>query len=114
MALHAVLRRKMVKINFIDLPGYSTFITEAKSLADRRRCGIDYGGRARWGAQVTTEKALGLLHRVRHYPRAFVLTWMDRELSSFERAMEVARAGFLAATWSHCNSRSARNAAFAA
>ena len=39
------------------------------------------------GAQVTTEKVWDYCTEY-DIPRAFVLTWMDRELSSFERSME--------------------------
>src|SRR5215467_5261767 len=75
-----------VKINFIDLPGYSTFITEAKAsliAADAALIAVD----AHVGAQVTTEKVWDYCTEY-DIPRAFVLTWMDRELSSFERSME--------------------------
>jgi len=75
-----------VKINFIDLPGYSTFITEAKAsliAADAALITVD----AHVGAQVTTEKVWDYCVEY-DIPRAFVLTWMDRELSSFERSME--------------------------
>src|SRR5271163_645048 len=75
-----------VKVNFIDLPGYSTFITEAKASligADAALITVD----AHVGAQVTTEKVWDYCTEY-DIPRAFVLTWMDRELSSFERAME--------------------------
>jgi elongation factor G len=75
-----------VKINFIDLPGYSTFITEAKAsliAADSALICVD----AHVGAQVTTEKVWDYCTEY-DIPRAFVLTWMDRELSSFERSME--------------------------
>jgi elongation factor G len=75
-----------VKINFIDLPGYSTFITEAKAsliAADAALITVD----AHVGAQVTTEKVWDYCTEY-DIPRAFVLTWMDRELSSFERSME--------------------------
>ncbi len=75
-----------VKINFIDLPGYSTFITEAKAsliAADAALIAVD----AHVGSQVTTEKVWDYCTEY-DIPRAFVLTWMDRELSSFERSME--------------------------
>src|SRR5947208_3191611 len=75
-----------VRINFIDLPGYSTFITEAKAsliAADAALITVD----AHVGAQVTTEKVWDYCTEY-DIPRAFVLTWMDRELSSFERSME--------------------------
>src|SRR6201984_2108686 len=75
-----------VKINFIDLPGYSTFITETKAsliAADAALIAVD----AHVGSQVTTEKVWDYCTEY-DIPRAFVLTWMDRELSSFERSME--------------------------
>jgi elongation factor G len=75
-----------VKINFIDLPGYGTFINETKAsliAADAALITVD----AHVGAQVTTEKVWDFCAEY-DIPRAFVLTWMDRELSSFERSME--------------------------
>jgi elongation factor G len=75
-----------VKINFLDLPGYSTFITETKAAlvaADAALITVD----AHVGAQVTTEKVWDYCAEY-DIPRAFILTWMDRELSSFERSME--------------------------
>ncbi len=75
-----------VKINLLDLPGYSTFITETKAsliAADAALITVD----AHTGAQVTTEKVWDYCAEY-DIPRAFVLTWMDRELSSFERSME--------------------------
>ena len=75
-----------VKINLLDLPGYSTFITETKAsliAADSALIMVD----AHVGAQVTTEKVWDYCTEY-DIPRAFVLTWMDRELASFERSME--------------------------
>ncbi|GAC1637379.1 MAG: hypothetical protein NVS9B14_17260 [Candidatus Acidiferrum sp.] len=75
-----------VKINFIDLPGYGTFINETKAsliAADAALITVD----AHVGAQVTTEKVWDFCTEY-DIPRAFVLTWMDRELASFERCME--------------------------
>ncbi|HEX4537714.1 MAG TPA: elongation factor G, partial [Candidatus Acidoferrum sp.] len=75
-----------VKINLIDLPGYSTFITETKAsliAADAALITVD----AHVGAQVTTEKVWDYCAEY-DIPRAFVLTWMDRELASFERSLE--------------------------
>jgi elongation factor G len=74
-----------VKINFLDLPGYSTFITETKAsliAADGVLITVD----AHVGAQVTTEKVWDYCAEY-DVPRAFVLTWMDRELASFERSL---------------------------
>jgi elongation factor G len=75
-----------VKINFIDLPGYATFITETKAsliAADAALIAVD----AHVGVQVTTEKVWDYCVEY-DIPRAFVLTWMDRELSSFERSLD--------------------------
>jgi elongation factor G len=75
-----------IKINLIDLPGYSTFITETKAsliAADAALIAVD----AHVGAQVTTEKVWDYCAEY-DIPRAFVLTWMDRELASFERSLE--------------------------
>ena len=75
----------LVKINFLDLPGYSTFITETKAsliAADGVLITVD----AHVGAQVTTEKVWDYCAEY-DVPRAFVLTWMDRELASFERSL---------------------------
>jgi elongation factor G len=73
------------KINFLDTPGYSTFINETKAslaAADGALILID----AVAGAQVVTEKVWDYCTEY-DIPRAFVLNWMDRELASFERAM---------------------------
>ena len=75
-----------VKINFVDLPGYSTFITETKAsliATDAALISVD----AHVGPQVTTEKVWDYCAEY-DIPRAFVLTWMDRELSDFGRSME--------------------------
>src|SRR6202011_4752868 len=75
-----------VKINLLDLPGYSTFITEAKAsliAADAALITVD----AHVGSQVTTEKVWDYCVEY-DIPRAFVLTGMDRDLASFERSME--------------------------
>jgi elongation factor G len=75
-----------VKINLIDLPGYGTFLNETKSsliAADAALITVD----AHTGVQVNTEKVWDYCVEY-DIPRAFVLTWMDRELASFERSME--------------------------
>ncbi len=74
------------KINFLDTPGYSTFINETKSsliAADASLVLID----AASGVQVMTEKVWDYATEY-DQPRAFLLNWMDRELASFDRAME--------------------------
>jgi len=75
-----------VKINLIDLPGYSTFITETKAsliAADAALITVD----AHVGRRSLLKK-FGTIARNTISPARFVLTWMDRELSSFERSME--------------------------
>ncbi|HXX44978.1 MAG TPA: elongation factor G [Candidatus Acidoferrales bacterium] len=73
------------KINFLDTPGYSTFINDTKASligADAALIVVD----AAAGVQVVTEKVWD--YATEHdQPRAFVLNWMDRDLASFERAL---------------------------
>ncbi len=79
-------KTEKIKINLIDLPGSSTFINEAKAslvAADAALILID----AHTGSQVTTEQVWDYATE-NDIPRAFVLNWMDRELSSFERSMQ--------------------------
>src|SRR5450755_2145595 len=74
-----------VKVNFLDTPGYSTFINETKSsliAADSALIVVD----AAAGVQVVTEKVWDYATEY-DQPRAFLLNWMDRDLASFERAM---------------------------
>ena len=74
------------KINFLDTPGYSTFINETKAsliAADASLIVVD----AAAGVQVITEKVWDFATEY-DQPRAFILNWMDRELASFERAMD--------------------------
>ena len=81
-----------IKINLLDLPGYGTFINETKAsliAADAALITVD----AHVGAQVTTEKDWDFCLEY-DIPRAFVLTWMDRELASFERSMESLQQAF--------------------
>ncbi len=73
------------KINFLDTPGYSTFINETKSsliAADASLIVVDAGA----GAQVMTERVWDYAAEY-DQPRGFVLNWMDRDLASFERAL---------------------------
>jgi elongation factor G len=75
-----------VKINFIDTPGYTTFINETKACliaADAALILVD----AASGVQVVTEKVWDYATEY-DIARVFVLNWMDRELASFERAMQ--------------------------
>ena len=74
------------KINLLDTPGYSTFINDTKAsliAVDSALIVVD----AVSGVQVVTEKVWDYATEYEQ-PRAFVLNWMDRELASFERAME--------------------------
>ena len=74
------------KINFLDTPGYSTFINDTKAsliAADAALILVD----AFAGCQVVTEKVWDFATEYEQ-PRAFVINWMDRELASFERALE--------------------------
>jgi elongation factor G len=74
-----------VKINLLDLPGYSTFINETKSsltVVDAALILID----AVAGVQVVTEKVWDYCTEYGQ-PRAFVVNWMDRDLADFQRAL---------------------------
>src|SRR6202158_3022982 len=73
------------KLNFLDTPGYGTFVNETKCsliAADATLILID----ARHGVQVVTEKVWDYA-TVYDLPRAFVINWMDRDLANFERAL---------------------------
>jgi elongation factor G len=75
-----------VKINLLDTPGYSTFINETKSslvAADATLIVVD----AAAGVQVVTERVWDYATEY-DQPRAFILNWMDRDLASFERALD--------------------------
>ncbi|MHB8639090.1 MAG: elongation factor G [Candidatus Acidiferrales bacterium] len=75
-----------IKINFLDTPGYSTFINDTKAsliAADAALILVD----AAAGCQVVTEKVWDYATEY-DLPRAFIINWMDRELASFERALE--------------------------
>jgi elongation factor G len=81
----SVAEGEKTKINFIDTPGYSTFLNEAKAsliAADSALILVD----AVAGVQVVTEKVWDYCTEY-NLPRAFVINWMDRELASFERAL---------------------------
>jgi elongation factor G len=74
------------KINFLDTPGYSTFINETRAVliaADAALILVD----AHAGVQVVNEKVWDFCAEYA-LPLAFVVNWMDRELASFERALE--------------------------
>ncbi|MGB6877498.1 MAG: elongation factor G [Candidatus Acidiferrales bacterium] len=74
------------KINLLDTPGYSTFINDTKAsliAADAALILVD----AFAGCQVVTEKVWDFATEY-ELPRGFVINWMDRELASFERALD--------------------------
>src|SRR6202050_5928741 len=78
--------QEKTKINLLDTPGYSTFINETKSsliAADASLIVVD----AAAGVQVVTEKVWDYATEY-DLPRAFLLNWMDRDLASFERALD--------------------------
>ena len=80
------------KINFLDTPGYSTFLNETRAsliAADAALILVD----ALAGVQVVTEKVWDYATEY-DLPRAFCINWMDRELSSFDRALESVRGVF--------------------
>jgi elongation factor G len=73
------------KINFLDTPGYSTFINETRAVliaADSVLIVVD----AHTGVQVVTEKVWDFCAEY-ELPRAFVVNWMDRDLASFEPSL---------------------------
>ena len=79
-------RAEKTKINFLDTPGYSTFVNETKAsliAADAALITVD----ASHGCQVVTEKVWDYATEY-DIPRVFVINWMDRELASFERALQ--------------------------
>src|SRR5260370_2052672 len=74
------------KINFLDTPGYSTFINETRMsliASDAALILVD----ALAGVQVVTEKVWDYATEY-DLPRAFAINWMDRELARYDRAME--------------------------
>src|SRR5580700_4532126 len=74
------------KINLLDTPGYSTFINETKSsliAADAALIVVD----ALAGVQVGTEKVWDYATEY-DLPRAFAVNWLDRELASYDLAMQ--------------------------
>ena len=78
--------RHLQLAHHLDTPGYSTFINETKSsliAADASLIVVD----AASGVQVCTERVWDYATEY-DQPRAFVLNWMDRELASFERALD--------------------------
>jgi len=80
------------KINLLDTPGYSTFVNETRAsliAADAALVVVD----AVAGVQVVTEKVWDYCTEYSQ-PRAIVINWMDRELASFDRALESVQHAF--------------------
>ena len=79
-------RTEKVKINLLDTPGYNIFINETKATmlaADAGMILVD----AVAGSEVVTEKVWDYCTEY-DIPRVFVIHKMDRELASFDRAMQ--------------------------
>ena len=80
------------KINFLDTPGFNLFINDTDAsliAADAALILVD--GVA--GVEVQTEKVWTFAEKYR-LPRAFVINKLDRERSSFDRALESIHAVF--------------------
>jgi elongation factor G len=83
---------RKTKINFLDTPGYSTFVNETRAsliAADAALVVVD----AVAGVQVVTEKVWDYCTEY-EIPRALAINWMDRELASFERALDSIQRAF--------------------
>jgi elongation factor G len=88
----AVAEWSKKKINLLDTPGFNIFINDAKSVlvaSDAALVVVD--GVA--GVEVQTEKVWGFVEEFQ-LPRAFVINKLDRERSSFERALESVQSVF--------------------
>ncbi len=84
------------KINLLDTPGFNIFINDTKaSLAAADSAMILVDGVA--GVEVQTEKVWSFCEDF-ELPRAFVINKLDRERSSFERALESVQSFFGRAT----------------
>ena len=88
----AHLEWKNRKVNLLDTPGYAAFVADAKAalaVADAALLLVE--GVA--GVQVVTERVFAYAQEYA-VPRLFVITKLDRERASFERAMESIQARF--------------------
>ena len=77
---------KKAKINFLDTPGYNIFINDTRSAliaADAALVVVD----AVAGVEVQTEKVWSFADDYK-MPRALIINKLDRERSSFDRALE--------------------------
>ena len=83
---------KKTKINLLDTPGFNIFINDTRAAlvaADAALVVVD--GVA--GVEVQTEKVWSFADEFK-LPRAMVINKLDRERSSFERALESIQAAF--------------------
>jgi elongation factor G len=88
----AVAEWKKVKINILDTPGYNIFINDTRAslvAADAALVVVD--GVA--GVEVQTEKVWNFAHDYK-LPRAVIINKLDRERSSFERALGTVHEAF--------------------
>jgi elongation factor G len=80
------------KINLLDTPGFNIFINDTKAtLAAADGAFVAVDGVA--GVEVQTEKVWSFCEEFK-LPRAFVINKLDRERSSFERALESVQSVF--------------------
>ncbi|MDQ6663420.1 MAG: elongation factor G [Acidobacteriota bacterium] len=88
----AAIEWKKTKINLLDTPGFNMFINDTRAnlvAADAALVVVD----AIAGVEVQTEKAWGFCVDYQQ-PRAIVINKLDRERSSFDRALESIHAHF--------------------
>src|ERR1017187_8951848 len=80
------------KINFLDTPGYSTFVNETRTsliAADAAVVVVD----AHAGVQVVTEKVWDFCTEY-DLPCLVAINWMDRDLANFESALASVQQAF--------------------
>jgi elongation factor G len=88
----AALEWNRKKINLIDTPGFNTFLIDTQaSLAAADASLVLVDGVA--GVEVQTEKVWSYCDEFK-LPRAIVINKLDRERSSFERAVESVQKAF--------------------
>ncbi|MEO7654028.1 MAG: elongation factor G, partial [Bryobacteraceae bacterium] len=88
----AYVEWKKAKINILDTPGYNIFINDTKaSLAAADSAVVVVDGVP--GVEVQTEKVWGFASEYQ-LPRAIIINKLDRERSSFERALESVQSHF--------------------
>src|ERR1700686_2552090 len=79
-------KKEKIKINLTATPGYSTFLNDARATLVAAAAALIVLD-ALAGVQVVTEKVWDYATEY-DLPRAFAINWMDRELASYDRAME--------------------------